>query len=67
MARVVAVYPGDDQLVRAVDVQVCSAVSPSPTKDQTRRPPLPKIKTSVLRRPVSKLVLLIPSTIDQTP
>ena len=66
MARVVAVYPGEDKLVRAVDVQVCAAIPTSSSKDQTRRPSLPKVKTSILRRPVSKLVLLIPSPSDQT-
>ena len=66
MARVVAVYPGEDQLVRAVDVRVCAATAPSISKDQTQKSLQPKIKTSVLRRPVSKLVRLLPEISDRT-
>ena len=48
MARVVTLYPGDDHLVRAVDVKVCKATSTS--KDQTLNSTLPLIKSSILRR-----------------
>ena len=61
LARVVRTYPGEDGLVRAVDVTVCKVVLP----DKPGKKPTPvdkmKVKTSVLRRPVSKLSLLVPA------
>ena len=59
LAKVVRTYPGDDGLVRAVDVTVCKVTLP----DKPGRTPTPhdkmKVKTSVLRRPVTKLSLLV--------
>ena len=57
MARVVTLYPGEDGLVRAVDLKVCKA---TPTTDHTRKGDSPPVKMSILRRPVSRLVRLHP-------
>ena len=54
LAKVTTLYPGEDGLVRAVDVRVCRATTPS--SDQTSGTSSPSVKTTVLRRPVSKLV-----------
>ena len=62
MARVVAVYPGDDSLVRAVDVSVKKVVLPDDSVRRPLRPDQLKVKSSTLRRPVSKLALLIPAS-----
>ena len=63
MARVTTLYPGEDGLVRAVDVKVCRATPPS--SDQTQRPDSPPVRTTILRRPVSKLVRLLPEEEQQ--
>ena len=57
LARVVKVYPGDDGLVRAVDIITCKVILPETGK----RLPISqrKMKTTTLRRPVAKLALLI--------
>ena len=57
MARVVTLYPGTDGLVRAVDLKVCKA---TPTSNHNRKDESPPIKTSLLRRPVTRLVRLHP-------
>ena len=59
MAKVVAVYPGKDGIVRAADVQVDHAIKP--TSYNSREQYLEKltVKTAVYRRPVSKLSLLL--------
>ena len=61
LARVVKTYPGEDRLVRAVDVKVSKVTLP----DKPGKNPIPpdkmKTKTSILRRPVSKLALLVPA------
>lgn len=46
LARVVAVYPGEDGLVRAVDVLLKTAVPPDATTKRPVRPDQVKIKTS---------------------
>ena len=64
LARVSAVYPGEDGLVRAVDVVVKKVVLPS---DKTKRPlklEQLKVTTSTLRRPITKLALLVPTTTE---
>ena len=53
LARVTALYPGEDGLVRAVDVRVCRATPPS--SKQTSGSSSPAVKTTVLRRPVVRL------------
>ena len=58
LAKVETLYPGEDHLVRAVDVRVCKATPP--IGDQTKRPATPLIKNSLLRRPITKLVRLFP-------
>ena len=64
MAKVIKTYPGRDGLVRAVDVQLEHKVIPKncTSKDQL----IQKIttRTSILRRPVAKLALLL--AVDQT-
>ena len=64
MAKVIEVYPGDDGLVRAVDLKVCNAVPPNPNKNS--KCINPEVKTRVFRRPVTKLVLLLPAEKEQT-
>ena len=58
LARVVKLYPGEDGLVRSVDVKVCTVKKPDQSKP---RIPLDKLKsrTSIFRRPIFKLSLLI--------
>ena len=61
LAKVTAVFPGDDKRVRAVEVLTKKVTVPDP---QLRRPLTLtqfKVKTASLRRPVSKLALLIPA------
>ena len=63
MAKVVAVYPGKDHIVRAVDVQVERAVIPTDCK--TKAQLAQKITTAVYRRPVCKLSMLL--AVDEVP
>ena len=61
LARVTAVFPGKDGLVRAAEVLVKKVIIPD---SSVKRPILPsqlKVKTSTLRRPITKLALLIPA------
>ena len=60
MGKVIATYPGKDGIVRAVDVQTetvksTNANKPTPAHQLTTR-------TSIFRRPVSKLALLLPAS-----
>ena len=59
MAKVIQVYPGSDNFVRAVDVQLEKKIIPKSysTKEQL----IKKIttRTSILRRPITKLALLL--------
>ena len=59
MAKVVAVYPGSDGVVRAVDVQMEHVVEP--TRYNSRKQYLEglKTKTAIYRRPTTKLALLL--------
>ena len=65
MAKVIKTYPGQDSLVRAVDVQVETLIQSSATTTIT---PLSaaklKTRTSIFRRPISKLALLLPVESD---
>ena len=61
MAKVTAVYPGDDNLVRAMDVQIETLIQPAPSTTKTVKASQLWTKTSIYRRPVSKLALLVPA------
>ena len=65
MAKVVAVYPGKDGVVRAVDVQVELAIKP--TKCNSKAEYLTKLttRTAIYRRPVHKLAMLLAA--DEVP
>ena len=65
MAKVVAVYPGQDQIVRAVDVQVERVVIPKDCKNRTQLAQQMTTKTAVYRRPGSKLSMLLAA--DEVP
>ena len=62
LARVSAVFPGDDGLVRAVEVKVKKVVLPAETAKRPLKLDQLKITTSTLRRPVTKLALLVPNS-----
>ena len=57
LARVTKIFPGDDDLVRTVEVKACKVQLP-PT-GPALKPHQMKVKCSTLRRPVSKLALLV--------
>ena len=61
MARVTAVFPGDDGLVRAVEVLVKKATIPSNIPKKNVTPDKIKITSLTLKRPVAKLALLVPA------
>ena len=65
MAKVVAVYPGQDGAVRAVDVQVEMAVIPKDCKSKTQLAQQITTKTAIYRRPVHKLAMLLAA--DEVP
>ena len=69
MGKVIATYPGKDDLVRAVDVQTETLVqSPPSTLKKATDPKQMKTKTHVFRRPITKVALLVPAEAppDQT-
>ena len=66
MGKVVNTYPGKDQLIRAVDVQTETVISPPSTTNKTILAKQLKTKKAIYRRPISKLALLLPVTGDQT-
>ena len=55
-------FPGDDGLVRAVEVKVKKVVLPAETAKRPLKLDQLKITTSTLRRPVTKLALLVPNS-----
>ena len=59
MARIVKVYPGIDGLVRAVDVQLETKVVPKTIINHSQLAKEIKTTTSILRRPITKLALLL--------
>ena len=59
LTRVVKVYPGDDGLVRAVDVKTCKVILPDRLKAKNLTHNQMELKSTVLKRPVSKLALLV--------
>ena len=65
MARVIAVYPGKDGVVRAVDVQVETAILPKNYDNKLQLAQNIKTRTAVYRRPVHKLVMLL--AVDEVP
>ena len=70
MGKVVATYLGKDNLVRALDVLIETLIQspPSLSKKNSNSSQL-KTKTHIYRRPISKVVLLLPreGASDQTP
>ena len=65
MAKVVAVYPGQDNIVRAVDVQIERAVIPKDCKTKAQLTQRITTKTAIYRRPVCKLSMLL--AVDEVP
>ena len=65
MAKIVAVYPGKDNIVRAVDVQVERAVIPKDCKTKAQLAKEIITKTTVYRRSVCKLSMLL--AVDEVP
>ena len=62
MGKVVKVFTGQDNLVRAVDVQTETIVKrPSSSKDNLSLAIHMQTKTSILRRPIAKLALILPA------
>ena len=64
-AKVVAVYPGQDNIVRAVDLQIEHISTPDKWSSKENFLQQLKRRTSVCRRPVSKLSLLL--AVDELP
>ena len=65
MARVVAVHPGQDGIVRAVDVQVNMAIHPKGCTSKAEFARKIKTRTAVYRRPIHKLAMLL--AVDEVP
>ena len=65
MAKVVNVYPGVDGYVRAVDVQVEAAILPTKYTSKADLAAKIKTRTSLFRRPITKLALLL--AMDEVP
>ena len=63
LARVSKVFPGDDGLVRAVDVTICKAQLPD-KPGRVATPDQLAVKKTTLRRPIAKLSLLVPAERD---
>ena len=64
-AKILAVHPGADGVVRAVDVQVVKSELPAKYDSKTMLAEQIKIKTAVYRRPVHKLAMLL--SVDEVP
>ena len=65
LGKIVAVYPGNDGLVRVVDVQVETSILPTKYANKEELAAKIKTRTSIFRRPVAKLALLLSN--DETP
>ena len=61
LARVARVFPGDDGLVRAVEVTVKKAVIPGNIPRKSLGLDQIKVITCTLKRPVTRLALLVPN------
>ena len=59
MAKVIQVYPGRDGLVRTVDVQLETRALPKTHNSNQQLAEKIKTTTSILRRPITKLALLL--------
>ena len=59
MAKIIKVYPGSDGYVRAVDVQLEHVILPTSYTNKDQLAKKIKTTTSILRRPVTKLALLL--------
>ena len=62
LAKVTNVFPGEDGLVRAVEVVVKKATIPNNIPRKHLKLEQIKITTSTLKRPVAKLALLVPNS-----
>ena len=62
LAKVTNVFPGEDGLVRAVEVVVKKATIPNNIPRKHLKMEQIKITTSTLKRPVAKLALLVPNS-----
>ena len=65
MAKVISVYKGQDDLVRAVDVQVVTAIQPQTVSSKTQLAQQMTSRTAIYRRPVHKLALLLLQSLHQ--
>ena len=65
MAKIIAVHPGKDQIVRAVDVQVERRILPANCNSKEQLAREITTKTSIFRRPVTRLALLL--AVDEFP
>ena len=61
LAKVTATYPGEDGLVRAVDIMTATVTRPDSKDGKSAPHNNMKVVTRTYRRPVSKLALLIPA------
>ena len=59
MAKVIKVYPGVDGYVRAVDIQVETKILPTKYTSKDDLAAKIKTRTSIFRRPITKLALLL--------
>ena len=59
MGRILKVYPGKDKLVRTVDVQVENNIIPANCNSKKQLVRDIRTKTSIYRRPITKLALLL--------
>ena len=64
LAKVCKTYPGEDGLVRAVDVTVCRVTLPDEKGNKKISPNQMKVKKTTLRRPVTKLALLLRNEVN---
>ena len=61
LARIVKVHPGEDGLVRTVDVKTCKVILPDRLKQNQSTHSQMTLKSTVLTRPITKLALLVPA------
>ena len=65
MGKITTVYPGRDNVVRAVDVQMETAVIPAGCHNKDQLTAKITTKTTILRRPITKVALLLSA--DEVP
>ena len=61
LARIVKVHPGEDGLIRTVDVKTCKVILPDRLKQNQSTHSQMTLKSTVLTRPITKLALLVPA------